>query len=360
MTSGTLRRNIRLADGTGGASQGTTGRHTRFGLLLLLLMTSYVLSAFINGTWVSALQIGLFVGVTAIAVRSGPVKRGPARLAIAAAIGGSAIAVTLALTHSTDAVSGVAFIWSAFMLLFAVVLIVRRVIDRPEVSLQSIFGAVSAYMILGLMFAAIYAAMDRFGGSFFLQGASHDDLKTFQYFSFTTLTTLGYGDYTAAGSGGQAVAAIEALLGQVFLATLVARLVAAFRVPTRLEAARSARAAGRTDQADSGSPAGSGNPASHGHQAGPGHQARSGDPAGPGNQASHGDPTSRGDPTSHGGQASHGEPAGSGNPASHGGPAGPGHQGSPAQPAGPPPAATRISPRARARQARRSRLRPLR
>ena len=360
MTSGTLRRNIRLADGTGGASQGTTGRHTRFGLLLLLLITSYVLSAFINGTWVSALQIGLFVGVTAIAVRSGPVKRGPARLAIAAAIGGSAIAVTLALTHSTDAVSGVAFIWSAFMLLFAVVLIVRRVIDQPEVSLQSIFGAVSAYMILGLMFAAIYAAMDRFGGSFFLQGASHDDLKTFQYFSFTTLTTLGYGDYTAAGSGGQAVAAIEALLGQVFLATLVARLVAAFRVPTRLEAARSARAADRTDQADSGSPAGSGNPASHGHQAGPGHQARSGDPAGPGNQASHGDPTSRGDPTSHGGQASHGEPAGSGNPASHGGPAGPGHQGSPAQPAGPPPAATRISPRARARQARRSRLRPQR
>lgn len=292
MSSGTLRSNTRLADGTGGASQGITGRPRRFGLLLLVLITTYVLSAFIKANWVSALQIGLFVEVAAIAVRNGDVKRGMARLAIAAAVGGSAIAITLALTHSTDAVGGVAFLWGALMLLFAVVLIVRRVLEQPEVSLQSIFGAVSAYMILGLMFAAIYAAMDRFGGSFFVQGASHDDLKTFQYFSFTTLTTLGYGDYTAAGSGGQAVAAIEALLGQVFLATLVARLVAAFRVSTRLETARSARAAGRGDQAGSGHPAGTG------------------------------------------------------------------HQASPAQPARPPPAATRMSPRARARQARRSRLRP--
>ncbi len=53
--------------------------------------------------------------------------------------------------------------------------------------------------------------------------------QTFQYFSFTTLTTLGYGDFTAMDSSGRAVAVLEALTGQVFLATLVARLVAAFR-----------------------------------------------------------------------------------------------------------------------------------
>jgi len=53
--------------------------------------------------------------------------------------------------------------------------------------------------------------------------------QTFQYFSFTTLTTLGYGDYTALENSGRAVAVMEALTGQIFLATLVARLVAAFR-----------------------------------------------------------------------------------------------------------------------------------
>ena len=55
--------------------------------------------------------------------------------------------------------------------------------------------------------------------------------QTFQYFSFVTLTTLGYGDFTAAQSGGRAIAVLEAMTGQVFLATLVARLVTAYRGP---------------------------------------------------------------------------------------------------------------------------------
>jgi hypothetical protein len=59
--------------------------------------------------------------------------------------------------------------------------------------------------------------------------------QTLQYFSFTTLTTLGYGDFTAAGNGGRSIAVMEALTGQVFLATLVARLVSAYRTPARPE-----------------------------------------------------------------------------------------------------------------------------
>jgi hypothetical protein len=84
--------------------------------------------------------------------------------------------------------------------------------------------------------------------------------QTFQYFSFTTLTTLGYGDFTAAGSGGRAIAVMEALTGQVFLATLVARLVTAFRgtagraslAPARRRSPGTGRASGK---APSGIPA---------------------------------------------------------------------------------------------------------
>ena len=65
--------------------------------------------------------------------------------------------------------------------------------------------------------------------------ASRPIIRTYQYFSFTTLTTLGYGDFTAGGSFGRAVAVLEALTGQIFLATLVARprarLVSAYRRP---------------------------------------------------------------------------------------------------------------------------------
>jgi hypothetical protein len=70
------------------------------------------------------------------------------------------------------------------------------------------------------------------GDQFFAHGQltnSRNVTPIFQYFSFTTLTTLGYGDFTAASSSGRAIAVLEAVTGQIFLATLVARLVAAFR-----------------------------------------------------------------------------------------------------------------------------------
>jgi Ion channel len=127
--------------------------------------------------------------------------------------------------------TGAAALWTGLILLVTAVLIIGRVLARPTVTVQSIFGALSAYMILGLMFAALYAAIQHLGGGGFFAQGQPADTQTFQYFSFTTLTTLGYGDFTAAGSGGRAIAVLEALTGQVFLATLVARLVAAFRAP---------------------------------------------------------------------------------------------------------------------------------
>ena len=121
--------------------------------------------------------------------------------------------------------------WKALLLLMAAVMVVRRVLARPTVTIQSIYGALSAYLITGLMFAACYAAIQHLGNAPFFANGQPATTQTFQYFSFTTLTTLGYGDFTAAGNGGRAIAVMEALTGQVFLATLVARLVATYRPP---------------------------------------------------------------------------------------------------------------------------------
>ena len=111
----------------------------------------------------------------------------------------------------------------------AVFFIVRQVLAQPEITEQSIFGVLSAYMIIGLIFSAVYVAIWKFSGHPFFPHGETENTKTFQYFSFTTLTTLGYGDFTAAGDDGRAVAVLEAMVGQMFLATLVARLVAGFR-----------------------------------------------------------------------------------------------------------------------------------
>lgn len=199
----------------------------RFGLLLLVLISSYLVSAFTAGRFVAALQVVLFTAAALLALRNSAASRRTVRLAFAGVLVGAAIILALSLTTTTGI--GIAFIWVAFVLLFAVVVIVYRVLSFGTVTLQSIYGALSAYLIIGLMFAASYAAVDHLSGGQFFAHGQPASTQTFQYFSFTTLTTLGYGDFTAAHNAGRAFAVLEALTGQVFLATLVARLVAAFR-----------------------------------------------------------------------------------------------------------------------------------
>ncbi|MEP7025315.1 MAG: potassium channel family protein [Actinomycetota bacterium] len=219
------RRSARSAGRTG-----PPGLGGKYGLLLLVLLSTYLLAAFNASKLVGAVQIGLYLTVLLLGLRASPLPRRPATLVGVVALAGSAAALGATVT-GTETGAGAAQIWKGLILLLTVVIIVRRVLAKSTVTVQSIYGALSAYIIIGLMFAAFYAAIWHLGGSPFFASGKTASFQTFQYFSFTTLTTLGYGDFTAAGNGGQAIAVLEALTGQVFLATLVARLVAAFRAP---------------------------------------------------------------------------------------------------------------------------------
>lgn len=204
----------------------------RYGLLLLVLIATYLLSAINGQKLAGAVEVGLIAAVLVLALRTSPLRgRWPAFIG-AATVAGSAAAIGTSLT-GTQAGTGAAELWKALMLLLTAVLIVRRVLARRTVTIQSIYGALSAYLVIGLMFAAGYAALQHLGRMAFFADGQPATTQTFQYFSFTTLTTLGYGDFTAAGNGGRAIAVMEALTGQVFLATLVARLVAAYSSPAQ-------------------------------------------------------------------------------------------------------------------------------
>jgi hypothetical protein len=209
-----------------------TARQGRFGLLLLVLVGTYLMSAFSKGRLIDGLQVVLFGGAAVLAVRNSGAPRRRVHLIAIGLAGGTAIMLIVSLSPATGSVgTGAANIWTGLILLFAAGVIVRRVLSFSTVTIQSIYGVLSAYLIIGLMFAAFYAAIDHLGGGNFFAHGQPDKTQTYQYFSFTTLTTLGYGDFTAGGNGGRAVAVLEALTGQIFLATLVARLVAAYRSP---------------------------------------------------------------------------------------------------------------------------------
>jgi Ion channel len=211
------------------------GSGARYGSLLVILVVTYLLSAFRSGHLVDTVQVVLFLAVVLIALRNGRFHRKTVQILAVGLLLGSGIAVILRLVDDNGVGGALASLWTALILSLAAVLLVRRVISQPEITAQSIYGVLSAYMIIGLIFSAVYVAMWKFSGSFFVTG-EQPSTQNFQYFSFTTLTTLGYGDFTAAGDGGRAVAVLEAIIGQMFLATLVARLVAGFRWSDRVAA----------------------------------------------------------------------------------------------------------------------------
>lgn len=94
-----------------------------------------------------------------------------------------------------------------------------------KVTLHSMFAVLCIYLLLGLLFATVYGLIHEFvDGSFFAEQANAQDAD-FIYFSFSTMTTTGYGDLTAADNLGRALAVTEALVGQIYLVTVVALIV---------------------------------------------------------------------------------------------------------------------------------------
>ena len=102
---------------------------------------------------------------------------------------------------------------------------INRVLHHRRVTSETVLGALCAYVLVGLLFAFLYLAVAELrDGPFFAQPGPHEQSE-YLYYSFVTLTTLGFGDLSPTVGLPQALTALEALVGSVFLVTLVARLV---------------------------------------------------------------------------------------------------------------------------------------
>ncbi len=118
-------------------------------------------------------------------------------------------------------------------LAFVAVMILRAIFTQGSVSLDSIFGAVCAYLLLGMAWGSVYSAIEvLLPGSFHATGAMADALKSTEtrgpvldYYSFVTMTTVGYGDITPVSPPARTLAWLEAMMGQFYIAVLVAFLV---------------------------------------------------------------------------------------------------------------------------------------
>jgi hypothetical protein len=132
----------------------------------------------------------------------------------------------LVLFFDSTSIVGLTYLLPVALLVTATLPVtLRRVLHHRRVTHETVLGALCTYVLVGLLFAFLYLAVsDLVDGSFFVQPGPHTQPE-FLYFSFVTLTTLGFGDLSPSVGLPQALTVLEALLGQVFLVTLVARLV---------------------------------------------------------------------------------------------------------------------------------------
>jgi hypothetical protein len=111
-----------------------------------------------------------------------------------------------------------------FNLIFAVVILIKT-FKPGEITFQRIEGSIVVYLLVGLVFAFIFHAIALFDGPSSFNNIRGSDLKEFLYFSFVSLTTMGYGDVTPVHPLARSLATFEALIGQLYPAILIARLV---------------------------------------------------------------------------------------------------------------------------------------
>jgi hypothetical protein len=212
-----------------------------FGLVFILVLTTYVLASLLENRGWTAVLLTVATSATSVVALTSSHARGKI---VRAAVGLSALTVALtAIGAATDERTWLNFasLVQVSLLAVAMAAVLRRVVTAPEVGFRTILGALSVYTVLGILFTFLYGLIDRMQGGPFFEGVAHPQGSDFLFFSYTTLTTTGYGNLVPGGQPGRLISGLEMMVGQIFLVTLVAGLVSLWRPGEAIRHRRKAR-----------------------------------------------------------------------------------------------------------------------
>jgi Ion channel len=206
--------------------------HYRFGIVLcLIIVTIFFVMAAPQGDGARFVSVTLQAAVLIAAVIASKLPTWVIRLTVAAAvvgIAGSAAALFGTGEFGNAAAGIVALLYVLLTPPAIVVGVLKQFREEGNVTIHSMFGVLCLYLLVGLIFAVTFGVVQDVSSTdfFTVEHAGRDD---FLYFSFATLTTVGYGDLVAATNLGRSLAIAEALLGQIYLVTVVALIVTRLR-----------------------------------------------------------------------------------------------------------------------------------
>jgi len=200
-------------------------RGDSYGLLLALLLAVYIVLAATShaslwGRWVISMMLG---AVMLLALHTSHVRARGFRIGVAIVV----VAETANLLQAAfNERTGTGSTFLMFLLVLAVpIVILNRILRHETVGLETILGAICIYVLIAIAFSGLYGWVNEVEPTGFFAQKIQPENVDFLYFSFVTITTVGYGDLTAGTSTGRVLVTFEALIGQIFLVTLVARLV---------------------------------------------------------------------------------------------------------------------------------------
>src|SRR5271170_217093 len=209
----------------------------KFFLLFLLLLASLVLYPYVQNGGFSyfAFRIlgsaGILIAVYAIRLRR-------TFLVVALLLAIPALLERMLLhEHDPGALSILSIVLSFVFDVFIVVVIFRRVFSNDQPNSETVFGALCIYLLVGFSFASVYGMVAALQPkAFYLDPITNlhaiPNRFDFIYYSFATMTSLGATGITAVSEQARSLSVIEAILGVLYLAVLIARLMSAYRPPS--------------------------------------------------------------------------------------------------------------------------------
>lgn len=205
-----------------------TGTTAGFGAVLLGLMLSYALAVSVNGRLGSSLVLAVQIGVVLMALRTAQARPGVRLLAFVAMTFAGVAAIASLASAGTTAL-GLAYAAGALLYMVAPFSLLRWIIRRGAVDRETLLAALGAYLMIGMFFAFVYRTFAYLGAGTFFGAQGDGSTAQTLFFSFTTLTTTGYGNLVPEGNPGQSVAVLEMLVGQLFLVTAVAKIITVWK-----------------------------------------------------------------------------------------------------------------------------------
>ena len=209
-----------------------TRARMRYGLLLIATVSSLAVQGIVAPGAVQQVIVTALAGASLLlAFRAA--RLGPRLIQLAAALAIAALAVSILRATSGGIGEGAAGITNAALVALGppaiAVGLVRDLRQKGVVTVQTLFGVLSLYMLVGMAFGFVYGAIDHLGGDPFFAGGQSASVSHCLYFSFTTLATVGYGDFVARSNLGHTLSISEALIGQIYLVTVVSLIISNLR-----------------------------------------------------------------------------------------------------------------------------------